>query len=78
METIKLEFPDGVVECNVLGSFQAEGTDFIALAPVNGEGDVFLYRYTEIEDKIELQNLSQEEFNVAAQEFQRILGESEK
>ena len=26
METIKLEFPDGIVECNVLGSFQAEGT----------------------------------------------------
>ena len=78
METIKLEFPDGIVECNIMGSFQAEGKDYIALVPAETGDDVFLYGYTEKDDKIDLRNLSEEEFTVAALEFQRILEESEK
>lgn len=77
METIKLEFPEGIVECNILGSFQVNDTDYLALAPQNGE-DVFIYGYTEQEEKIELRNLSEEEFTAAAKEFQRILEECEK
>ena len=78
METIKLEFPDRVVECNIMGSFQAEGKEYIALVPAEDGDDVFLYGYTEKDDKIDLRNLSEEEFTVAAMEFQRILEESEK
>ncbi len=78
METIKLEFPDRIVECNIMGSFQAEGKDYIALVPVEDGEDVFLYGYTEENEKIDLRNLSEEEFMVAAAEFQRILEESEK
>ena len=78
METIKLEFPDGIVECNTLGGFQVEERDYIALAPADGGDDVFFYGYTETVDKLELRNLSQEEFAVALQEFQRILEESQK
>lgn len=78
METIKLEFPTGIVECNILGGFQVQGKDYIALVPADGGDDVFFYGYTEENDKLELRNLSEEEFNLAAEEFQRILGESEK
>ena len=78
METIKLEFPDGIVECNILGSFQVGGKDYIALVPAQEGEDVFLYGYTEENEKIELRNLSEEEFTQAAMEFQRILEESEK
>ena len=78
MDTIKLEFPDGIVECNILGGFQVEDRDYIALVPLDGGEDVFFYGYKEIDNKLELRNLSQEEFNVALQEFQRILEESEK
>ena len=78
METIKLEFPDGIVECNILGSFQLLGMDYIALVPSQDGDDVFLYGYVEKGEEIELRNLSEEEFTLAAQEFQRILEESEK
>ncbi len=78
METIKLEFPHGIVECNILGGFRVEEKDYIALVPADGGDDVFLYGYTEENDKLELRNLSEEEFKLAATEFQRILGESEK
>lgn len=78
METIKLEFPDGIVECNILGGFQVEDRDYIALVPTDGGEDVFFYGYTEEKDKLELRNLSEAEFSVAAQEFYRILEESEK
>ncbi len=78
METIKLEFPDKIVECNILGGFQVEDRDYIALVPTDGGEDVFFYGYKEIGEKLELRNLSQEEFTVALREFQRILEESEK
>ncbi len=78
METIKLEFPDKIVECNILGGFRVEEQDYIALVPTDGGEDVFFYGYKEIGDKLELRNLSQEEFAVALEEFQRILEESEK
>ncbi|MBP3412918.1 MAG: DUF1292 domain-containing protein [Oscillospiraceae bacterium] len=78
METIKLEFPDGIVECNILGSFQLREKDYIALVPSQDGDDVFLYGYVEKGEEIELRNLSEEEFTLAAQEFQRILEESEK
>lgn len=78
METIQLEFPNGIIECNILGSFQAGERDYIALVPAEDGDDVFLYGYTEKNEKIELRNLSEEEFTLAAREFQRILEESEK
>ncbi len=78
METIKLEFPDGIVECNIIGSFQADGRDYIALVPAESGDDVYIYGYAEENEKISLRNLSQEELTVAAMEFQRILEESEK
>ena len=77
MDPIKLEFPDGVVECNILGSFQVNDTDYLALIPQDGE-DVFLYGYTEADGKIDLRNLSESEFTLAAKEFQRIMEEFEK
>ena len=78
MDTIKLEFPDKIVECAILGGFQVEGRDYIALVPTDGGEDVFFYGYKEEGEKLELRNLSEEEFTVALQEFQRILAESEK
>ncbi len=78
MDTIKLEFPEGIVECHILGGFQVDDRDYIALVPADGGEDVFFYGYREKDDKLDLRNLSQEEFNVALQEFQRILEESEK
>ena len=78
METIKLEFPDRIVECNILGGFPIADRDYIALLPIDGEEDVFFYGYKEVGGKLDLRNLSQEEFDAVIQEFQRILEESEK
>ncbi|MBR4308162.1 MAG: DUF1292 domain-containing protein [Oscillospiraceae bacterium] len=77
MDPIKLEFPDGVVECNILGGFQVNDTDYLALTPQDGE-DVFIYGYTETDGKIDLRNLSESEFTLAAKEFQRIMEEFQK
>ncbi len=78
MDTIKLEFPDGIVECRILGSFQVEQKDYLALVPEADGEDVYLYGYVEKGEEIELVNLSQEEFQLVAAEFQRICEESEK
>ena len=78
METIKLEFPDGIVECRILGSFVLDEKDYIALVPSEDGDDVYLYGYRLNGEEVELLNLAPEEFERAAKEFGRIMGESEK
>jgi len=53
--TVTLELDDGDVECAVVTIFECEGKDYIALLPLdeNGEnedGEVWLYRYSENPD----------------------------
>lgn len=50
--TVTLEFEDGNVECSIVTIFECEGQDYIALLPLdeNGEnedGEVWLYKYFE-------------------------------
>lgn len=67
---------DEVVECAILTLFEADGKEYIALLPLNEdgeteEGDVYLYRYLENEDgEPELANIDDDdEYEIAADAF---------
>ena len=82
-ETITLEFEDAEnVECEILGVFDVEDKEYMALMPVeqdeNAEDtEVFLYVYKEIgEDGFELEDIeSEEEFDKVAKIFDEIMTE---
>ena len=74
---ITLEFDDGTeVECEIMGVFDAEGKEYIALIPDDGTDDVYIYGYKEVgEDEYDLLDISDEEFEIAVAEFDRIVAE---
>lgn len=79
-EFITLEFDDDTaVDCAVLGTFEANGKEYIALAPEDGTDDVYIYGYKEVsEDEFELIEVEDEaEFDAAAAEFDAIMAEEE-
>lgn len=77
-DVITLEFDDGAeVECEMMGVFEAEGGEYIALIPLDGSDDVYLYGYKEVgEDEFELVDIDDEElFKRVAAEFDKIVAE---
>ena len=67
---------DEVVQCAILTLFQAAGREYIALLPLNEDGDtedgdVYLYRYVETpEGEPELENIEDDdEYEIAADAF---------
>ena len=67
---------DEVVECAILTLFEAQGKEYIALLPLNADGepedgDVYLYRYIETaEGEPELENIEDDdEYEIAADAF---------
>lgn len=80
-EYITLEFDDDTaVDCEVLGTFEANGKEYIALAPEDGTDDVYIYGYKAIsDDEFELIEVEDEdEFDAAAAEFDAIMAEEEE
>ena len=83
---VTLELDDGSeVECAILTIFDVKDTDYIALIPLdeNGEGnedgEVLIYRYAEdAEGNPSLSNIeSDEEYELVAERFDEILDEEE-
>ena len=74
---------DAVVECAVLTTYEANGKEYIALLPLdeNGEsesGDVYLYRYAEVDGEPTLENIEDDdEYEAAADGFDEWLDEQE-
>ena len=66
---------DEVVECAVLTVYTANDKEYIALLPLNEEGesedgDVYLYRYEEVDGEPTLSNIEDDdEYEVAADAF---------
>ena len=81
--TVTLPLDDGSeLECVVLTIFEAGGRDYIALLPTEGidaeEGEVYLYRYTEVDGQPDLQNIeNDDEYEVVADAFDELLDEQE-
>lgn len=75
---ITLEFEDGQeVECEIMGIFECEGKEYIALIPDDGSDDVYIYGYKEIsEEEFELVDIiDDDEFEKAVAEFDKITAE---
>ena len=75
---------DEVVECAILTLFEAGGKEYIALLPLNEDGetedgDVYLYRYTEdANGEPELENIEDDdEYEIAADAFDELLDSAE-
>ena len=82
--TVKLTLDnDEVLECAVLTIYEAGGRQYIALLPLdeNGEeeGDVYIYRYIETDpENPDLENIEDdEEYEIAADAFDEWLDEQE-
>ena len=51
-EYITLQFDDSEdIECEILGIFDFEEKEYIALLPQDGSDDVYIYKYKEIDDE---------------------------
>ena len=75
---------DEVIECAVLTIYSVDNKEYIALLPLdedgdNEEGDVFIYRYVETEDgEPTLENIDDDdEYEAAADAFDEWLDEQE-
>ena len=75
---------DEVIECAVLTIYSVDNKEYIALLPLdeegdNEEGDVFIYRYVETEDgEPALENIEDDdEYEAAADAFDEWLDEQE-
>lgn len=77
-DVITLEFDDGTaVDCFVMGTFEAEGKEYIALEPDDGTDDVYIYSYAEGDDEtFEINEIDDEsEFNKAVAVFDELMQE---
>lgn len=74
---------DEVVECAVLTVYTANDKEYIALLPLNEEGesedgDVYLYRYEEVDGEPTLSNIEDDdEYEVAADAFDEWMDEQQ-
>jgi uncharacterized protein YrzB (UPF0473 family) len=72
---ITLEFENGEeIECEIMGIFDVEDKEYIALLPDDGTDDVYLYGYKEINDEeFELVDiLDDDEFDKVAAVFNEL------
>ena len=75
---ITLEFDYGVeVECEIMGVFDYDGKEYIALIPNDDTDDVYIYGYKEIgDDEFELVDIEDDdEFEKVVAEFDKIMEE---
>lgn len=78
-EHIHLILDDGSeLECHVLGTFEVEDNEYIALVPIDEE-QVLLYRFEEDEEGINLMNIEDdEEFETVSEAFYVLFTEDEE
>ena len=70
---ITLDYEDGsTCECEILGVFEANGAEYIALYPEDSE-DIILYRYMENGENFELEDIPEEDFDAVAEVFEAIM-----
>lgn len=74
-DMVTLEFEDKEVECEIMGVFEAEGKEYIALIPDDGTDDVWIYGYKEVgDDEFEIIDIEDDaEFEAAVKEFDAIM-----
>ncbi|MBO4862678.1 MAG: DUF1292 domain-containing protein [Firmicutes bacterium] len=77
-EFITLEFEDGIeVEAEIMGIFEVDGKEYIALIPDDDSDDVYLYGYNEVsEEEFELIDIEDDdEFDKVVKVFEELTDE---
>ena len=78
-EIITLDYEDGdSIDCGMMGIFEVDGKDYIALEALDGSEEVYLYGYREREGEGEFDLLdieSEELFERVAAEFESLMDE---
>ncbi|MBQ1712008.1 MAG: DUF1292 domain-containing protein [Firmicutes bacterium] len=77
-EFITLEFEDGTeVEAEIMGIFDVDGKEYIALIPDDDSDDVYLYGYKEVDDEeFELIDIEDDdEFDKVVKVFEELTDE---
>lgn len=75
-QIISLDFDDDFhVDCGIIGIFDVEGQDYIALEALDGSEDVYLYGYKPVEDDFELLDIDEQTFEKVAAEFESLMDE---
>mgnify|MGYP000737773434 FL=1 len=77
-DVITLQFEGGEdVECEIMGVFDYNGKEYIALIPLDGTDDVYIYGYQEVgEDEFEILEIEDDaEFEAVVREFDAIMEE---
>ena len=81
VEIITLEFDDDTrMDCEIMGIFDYDGKDYIALIPEDGSDDVYIYGYEEDEEEnFELIDITDDElFSKGAHEFEAIMASQDE
>ncbi|MBQ1489740.1 MAG: DUF1292 domain-containing protein [Eubacterium sp.] len=81
VEIITLEFDDDTrMDCEIMGIFDYDGKDYIALIPEDGSDDVYIYGYEEDEEEnFELIDITDDElFSKVAHEFEAIMASQDE
>lgn len=75
-EIISLEFDDGEsFDCGIMGVFDLNDKQYIALEAFDDTDDVYLYAYLPTDDDFELVDIPEDEFDQVAAEFNRLMDE---
>ena len=75
-EILTLEFDEGdTFECGIMGTFELDGKEYIALDALDGSDDVYLYEYVPTENDFELLDIPEEDFEGVSAEFYRLMEE---
>lgn len=75
-EILTLEFDDGeTFECGIMGIFDFDDKQYIALEAFDETNDVYLYEYAPTDDDFELVDIPEEDFDRVAAEFDRLMDE---
>lgn len=75
-EILTLEFDDGAsFECGIMGVFELNGKEYIALDALDDSNDVYLYEYVPTDDDFELLDIPEEDFDLVSAEFDRLMDE---
>lgn len=75
-DILNLEFDDGeTLECGIMGVFDLDDKQYIALEAFDESNDVYLYEYDPTDDDFALVDIPEEDFDRVAAEFDRLMDE---
>lgn len=82
-DVLTLEFEDGSIECEIMGTFDHEGSEYMALIPLDDSDDIYIYGYKEVSSdeegvEFELIDITDDKlFEDVVKTFDEIMAEDE-